>query len=163
MRSLFEGEGIRFVLEQAKSARKDGSSIVIATEDQEVRGDLLLIAAGRKPSVDGLCLEKAGVHYSARGITVDDHLRTNIKHIYAAGDVAGGYQFTHYAAWQAFQAVRNALLPGNSSGVSDLVPWVTFTDPEDAHVGLTEQQASTDLGSSIRSHRCNMNHADRAV
>src|SRR5258708_10626030 len=97
MRSLFEGEGIRFVLEQAKSARKDGSSIVIATEHHDVRGDLLLIAAGRKPSVDGLALEKAGVQYSGRGIAVDDHLRTNIKHIYAAGDVAGGYQFTHYA------------------------------------------------------------------
>jgi pyruvate/2-oxoglutarate dehydrogenase complex dihydrolipoamide dehydrogenase (E3) component len=163
MRSLFEGEGIRFVLEQAKSARKDGGSIVIAAEHQEIRGNLLLIAAGRKPSVDGLGLEKAGVQYSARGITVDDHLRTNIKHIYAAGDVAGGYQFTHYAGWQAFQAVRNALLPGNSSGVTDLVPWVTFTDPEVAHVGLTEQQASTKFGSNIRIHRWNMDHVDRAV
>ena len=163
VRSLFEREGIRFVLEQAKSARKDGSSIVIAAEHQDVRGDLLLIAAGRKPSVDGLALEKPGVQYSARGITVDDHLRTNIKHIYAAGDVAGGYQFTHYAAWQAFQAVRNALLPGNSSGVTDLVPWVTFTDPEVAHVGLTEQQASTEFGSNIRVHRWNMDHVDRAV
>src|SRR5260370_9173782 len=163
MRSLFEGEGIRFVLEQGKSARKDGGSIVIAAEHQEVRGDLLLIAAGRKPSVDGLGLEKAGVQYSARGITVDDHLRSNIKHIYAAGDVAGGYQFTHYAGWQAFQAVRNALLPGNSSGVTDLVPWVTFTDPEVAHVGLTEQQASKEFGTSIPVHRWNMDHVDRAV
>src|SRR5258708_16301423 len=102
MRSLFEGEGIRFVLEQAKSARKDGSSIVIAAEHQEVRGDLLLIAAGRKPSVDGLCLEKAGVHYSARGITIDDHLRTNIKNNYAAGHVAGGDHFHHSAALHAF-------------------------------------------------------------
>ena len=163
MRSLFEGEGVRFVLEQAKSVRKDGSSIVIATERDEARGDLLLIAAGRRPRVNGLALEKAGVQYSARGITVDDHLRTNIKQIYAAGDVAGSYQFTHYAGWQAFQAVRNALLPGNSSGVTDLVPWVTFTDPEVAHVGLTEQQASKEFGKSIRVHRWDMDHVDRAV
>jgi pyruvate/2-oxoglutarate dehydrogenase complex dihydrolipoamide dehydrogenase (E3) component len=163
MRNLFEREGIRFVLEQAKSARKNGSSIVIATEHHEAQGDLLLIAAGRRPTVDSLNLERAGVQYSARGIPVDDKLRTNIKHIYAAGDVAGGYQFTHYAAWQAFQAVRNALLPGNSSGVTDLVPWVTFTDPEVAHVGLSEQQASTQFGSRIRIHRWNMDHVDRAV
>jgi pyruvate/2-oxoglutarate dehydrogenase complex dihydrolipoamide dehydrogenase (E3) component len=163
MRSLFEREGLRFVFERAKSARKDASSIVIATEHHEVRGDLLLIAAGRQSSVNGLGLEKAGVQYSAKGIAVDDHLRTNVKHIYAAGDVAGGYQFTHYAGWQAFQAVRNALLPGNSSGITDLVPWVTFTDPEVAHVGLTEQQATTEFGSSARIHRWNMDHVDRAI
>jgi pyruvate/2-oxoglutarate dehydrogenase complex dihydrolipoamide dehydrogenase (E3) component len=163
MRRLFEREGVRFLLERAKSVRKDSGATIIATEHHEAPGDLLLVATGRKPSVDGLGLEKAGVLYSARGIPVDDQLRTNIKHIYAAGDVVGGYQFTHYAGWQAFQAVRNALLPGNSSGVTDLVPWVTFTDPEVAHVGLSEQQASTEFGSSIRIHRWNMDHVDRAV
>jgi pyruvate/2-oxoglutarate dehydrogenase complex dihydrolipoamide dehydrogenase (E3) component len=61
---------------------------------------------------------------------VDSHLRTNVKNIYAAGDVVGGYQFKHFAGWQAFQAVRNALLPGSNSGFTNLVPWVTFTDPE---------------------------------
>jgi pyruvate/2-oxoglutarate dehydrogenase complex dihydrolipoamide dehydrogenase (E3) component len=163
MRSLLEGEGIQFVFEHAKSARKDGRSIVIFTEHQEARGDLLLIAAGRKPMVDGLELEKAGIQYSPRGVPVDDRLRTNVKHIYAAGDVTGGYQFTHYAGWQAFQAVRNALLPGSSSGVTDLVPWVTFTDPEVAHVGLSEQQATSQFGNVIRIHRWNMARVDRAV
>ena len=163
IRSLLEGEGIRFVFEPAKSVRKDGRSIVISTERQEARGDLLLIAAGRKPMVDGLELEKAGVQYSPRGVPVDDRLRTNVKHIYAAGDVTGGYQFTHYAGWQAFQAVRNALLPGSSSGVTDLVPWVTFTDPEVAHVGLSEQQATSQFGNVIRIHRWNMTRVDRAV
>jgi pyruvate/2-oxoglutarate dehydrogenase complex dihydrolipoamide dehydrogenase (E3) component len=163
MRSLLEGEGIQFVFEPAKSARKDGRSIVIFTEHQEARGDLLLIAAGRKPMVDGLELEKAGIQYSPRGVPVDDRLRTNVKHIYAAGDVTGGYQFTHYAGWQAFQAVRNALLPGSSSGVTDLVPWVTFTDPEVAHVGLSEQQATSQFGNVIRIHRWNMARVDRAV
>jgi pyruvate/2-oxoglutarate dehydrogenase complex dihydrolipoamide dehydrogenase (E3) component len=163
MRSLLEREGIQFVLEHAKSAGKDGSSIVISTEHQEARGNLLLIAAGRKPMVDGLELEKAGIQYSLRGIPVDDRLRTNVKHIYAAGDVTGGYQFTHYAGWQAFQAVRNALLPGSSSGVTDLVPRVTFTDPEVAHVGLSEQQATSQFGNGIRIHRWDMTRVDRAV
>jgi pyruvate/2-oxoglutarate dehydrogenase complex dihydrolipoamide dehydrogenase (E3) component len=86
-----------------------------------------------------------------------------VKHIYAAGDVTGGYQFTHYAGWQAFQAVRNALLPGSSSGVTDLVPRVTFTDPEVAHVGLSEQQATSQFGNGIRIHRWDMTRVDRAV
>lgn len=163
MRSSLENEGICFVSEQAKSARKDGNAIVISTEHHEARGDLLLVAAGRKPTVEGLELEKAGVQFSPKGILVDNRLRTNVKHIYAAGDVIGGYQFTHYAGWQAFQAVRNALLPGNSSGITDLVPWVTFTDPEVAHVGLTEQQALSRFGKAVRVRRWDMNRVDRAV
>ncbi len=135
---IFEREGTRFVWGRAKSARQDGNAVVIETDNGEARGDLLLVASGRKPTVDGLGLESAGVSYSEKGIPVDDHLRTNVKHIYAAGDVLGGYQFTHFAGWQSFQAVRNALLPGTSSGFTDLVPWVTFTDPEVARVGPSE-------------------------
>jgi pyruvate/2-oxoglutarate dehydrogenase complex dihydrolipoamide dehydrogenase (E3) component len=163
MQSLLEREGIRFVFEQAKSAHRDGDAIVVATERTEARGDLLLIAAGRKPAVSGLELEKAGVICSPSGIVVDNRLRTNVKHIYAAGDVTGGYQFTHYAGWQAFEAVRNALLPGSSSGITDLVPWVTFTDPEVAHIGLSQQQAVARFGTGVRIHRWNMDHVDRAV
>jgi pyruvate/2-oxoglutarate dehydrogenase complex dihydrolipoamide dehydrogenase (E3) component len=163
MQALLEREGIRFVLEQARSAHRDREAIVIATEKTEVRGDLLLIAAGRKPVVDGLDLEKAGVQYSPRGIVVDGRLRTNVKHIYAAGDVAGGYQFTHFAGWQAFEAVRNALLPGSSPGMTDLVPWVTFTDPEVAHIGLSEKEAIAEFGRGTRVHRWSMDRVDRAV
>ena len=94
---------------------------------------------------------------------MDDQLRTNVKHIYAAGNVTGGYQFTHFAGWQAFQAVRNALLPGANSGLTDLVPWVTFTDPEVAHAGLTEEQAKAKFGESITVGRWDMNRTDRAI
>jgi pyruvate/2-oxoglutarate dehydrogenase complex dihydrolipoamide dehydrogenase (E3) component len=163
MKTLLHREGIRFVLEQAESAHRDGDAIVVATAQTELRGNLLLIAAGRKPAVDGLNLEKAGVQYSPRGIVVDDRLRTNVKHIYAAGDVAGGYQFTHFAGWQAFEAVRNALLPGSSPGMSDLVPRVTFTDPEVAHVGLSEQEAVARFGGSASVHRWYLDRVDRAV
>jgi pyruvate/2-oxoglutarate dehydrogenase complex dihydrolipoamide dehydrogenase (E3) component len=163
VQSLLEREGIRFVFEQANSARKDGNAIVISTDSEDVRGELLLMATGRRPTVGGLELERAGIRYSAGGIVVDHRLRTSVKHIYAAGDVAGGYQFTHYAGWQAFEAVRNALLPGGSSGITDLVPWVTFTDPEVAHIGLSERQAIARFGSNARMHRWSMDRVDRAV
>jgi pyruvate/2-oxoglutarate dehydrogenase complex dihydrolipoamide dehydrogenase (E3) component len=163
MRAVLEREGISFIFEPARSARRDGDTVAIATDRAEVRGDLLLIAAGRTPALSGLALEKAGVVYSASGIAVDNRLRTNMKHIYAAGDVTGGYQFTHYAGWQAFEAVRNALLPGSSSGLTDLVPWVTFTDPEVAHIGLSAQQASARFGAGARVHRWNLDQVDRAV
>ena len=163
IKTVLEGEGVHFVLERTKEAQRDGNAVVIATEDQELTGDLLLIAAGRKPNVEGLDLEKAGVKYSQDGIPVDDRLRTNVHHIYAAGDITGGYQFTHYAGWQAFQAVRNALLPGSASGISDIVPWVTFTDPEVAHVGLTEHEARTKHGDHIQVNRRELGQVDRAV
>jgi pyruvate/2-oxoglutarate dehydrogenase complex dihydrolipoamide dehydrogenase (E3) component len=143
--------------------RKQDDEIVVATDGEHVRGDLLLIASGREPAVAGLDLEEAGVAYSEKGIPVDARLRTNVKHIYAAGDVTGGYQFTHFAGWQAFQATRNALLPGSSSGITDVVPWVTFTDPEVAHVGLTEEQARSTFGESVTVHRWKMTHTDRAI
>jgi len=163
MQSVLEREGVRFLLEPARSARCHGNVIFIITDTHEVEGDLLLVAVGRRPNVDGLQLEKAGVRYSSNGIQVDDRLRTNVKHIYAAGDVTGSYQFTHYAGWQAFQAVRNALLPGSSTGVSDLVPWVTFTDPEVAHIGASEEQARAEHGHRIEVHRWEMGKVDRAV
>jgi pyruvate/2-oxoglutarate dehydrogenase complex dihydrolipoamide dehydrogenase (E3) component len=163
LQRVFEREGVRIVWGRAQSARKEGGEIVVATADEEARGDLLLIACGRKPSVAGLDLEKAGVTYSDEGIPVDDRLRTNVKNIYAAGDVTGGYQFTHFAGWQAFQAVRNALLPGNNSGLTDLVPWVTFTDPEVAHVGLTEEQARDKFGENLRVCRWDLSRTDRAI
>src|SRR6266852_4098208 len=126
-----------------------------------VRGAIQAVYQFETP--EGLDLEKAGVEYSPHGVSVDDRLRTNVKHIYAAGDVTGSYQFTHYAGWQAFQAVRNALLPGSSSGVSSLVPWVTVTDPEVAHIGATEEQARTENGNRVSVYRRELCQVDRAV
>lgn len=163
MRRVFEREGVRFLWGRAKSASKRGDEILVATDREKIRGDLLLVASGRQPAIAGLDLENAGVSYSGKGIPVDERLRTNVKHIYAAGDVTGGYQFTHFAAWQAFQAARNALLPGSSSGLTDLVPWVTFTDPEVAHVGLTEEQARSKFGDNLTIRRWEMARTDRAI
>jgi pyruvate/2-oxoglutarate dehydrogenase complex dihydrolipoamide dehydrogenase (E3) component len=164
MSKVFEREGLKFAWGRAVAARKEGSDIVVTTDkSNEARGELLLVSAGRKPTLKGLALENAGVGYHDKGIPVDDQLRTNVKNIYAAGDVTGGHQFTHFAGWQAFQAVRNALLPGSSSGFTDIVPWVTFTDPEVAHVGMIEAQAHAKYSDDVRVHRWEMSRTDRAV
>ncbi|MBX3277637.1 MAG: FAD-dependent oxidoreductase [Acidobacteria bacterium] len=163
MSRVFEREGMKFLWGRAAAARMEGGDAVVVTETGEARGKLLLVAAGRRPTVAGLDLEKAGVRLSEKGVVVDEQLRTSVKHIYAAGDVTGGHQFTHFAGWQAFQAVRNALLVGSSSGFTDIVPWVTFTDPEVAHVGLTEAQARVKFGDSVQVNRWEMSRADRAV
>src|SRR2546425_40620 len=163
MRRIFEQEGVRFVSGRADAVRSDAEQIVVSSAEGETRSEMLLVAAGRRPTVLGLDLEKAGVRYSEKGIAVDDQLRTNVKHIYAAGDVTGGYQFTHFAAWQAFQAVRNALLPGHASGSASVMPWVTYTDPEVAHAGLTEDRARKQFGDDVEVHRWPMGKVDRAV
>ena len=156
-------EGLTCVHGKAQGARRDGGAIVLDTSAGELRGDMLLVATGRRPNVAGMGLEQAGVEHSDKGIVVDAHLRTSVKTIYAAGDVIGGAQFTHLAGWQCFQAVRNALLPGNARGFSDVVPAVTFVDPEVARVGATEAEARKKHGDTIRVFRWDMAQSDRAV
>ena len=163
MQSVLEREGVRFVWGPATSVEQDGARMVVRTEAESVTGNLLLVATGRRPFIADMDLGKAGVGFSEKGIPVDEHLRTNVKHIYAAGDVIGGPQFTHYAGWQGFQAVRNALLVGQSEGVTATLPWVTFTDPEVAHVGLQETQARDIHGTDVAVHFWELDHVDRAV
>jgi pyruvate/2-oxoglutarate dehydrogenase complex dihydrolipoamide dehydrogenase (E3) component len=160
---VFAQERVRRVKGRAKKVRTEGELVMVSDGQTDVRGRLLLVAAGRKPNIDGLGLDRAGVKYTDKGIPVDDELRTSIGHIYAAGDVLGGYEFSHFAGWQAFQAVRNALLPGSASGRSDLVPWVTFTDPEIARVGLGEAQARSQYGGDLKVGLWPIEKIDRAV
>jgi pyruvate/2-oxoglutarate dehydrogenase complex dihydrolipoamide dehydrogenase (E3) component len=134
----------------------------VAVGGAELVGDALLLSIGRRPNVNGLDLDKAGVVYDDGGIHVDGNARTNQRHIYAAGDCTGGHQFTHYAGWQGFLAARNALLPGASVCVADQVPWTTFTDPEVAHVGLSEDEARAQFGDDVATCEWSMAHVDRA-
>ena len=163
LENRFAGEGIdlRFNA-MIERAWQDRSGIHVVASGDELLGDALMFAVGRRPNLDGLGLEEAGVSYSEHGIQVDDHLRTGQRHIYAAGDCLGGYQFTHYAGWQAFTAVRNALLPGATRGIKEHVPWTTFTDPEVAHVGLGEAQAREKFGDDVMTCEWPMEHVDRA-
>ncbi len=108
--------------------------------EKTVEADRILVAAGRKPAVHGLGLEAAGVDFDERsGVQVDDRLQTRNPAIYAVGDVASNYQFTHMADFMARLAIRNALFRGRDRASQLLVPWATFTDPEVAHVGLYER------------------------
>jgi len=121
--------------------------INITQENQthEITGSHLLIAAGRKPNIGALNLDNAGVAYTKQGITVDNKMRTNKKHIFAIGDVIGQYQFTHIASYQAGIVIKNALFRLPAKVNYSAVPWVTFTNPELAHVGLHEQIAPKNI------------------
>ena len=122
---------------------KAGIRAIVAGADGEeaIEASHLLVAAGRRANVDGLGLDAAGIKHEPRGILVDKRLRTSNKRVYAIGDVAGGLQFTHAANYHAGLVIRNAIFRLPVSANDDLVPRVTFTDPELAHVGLTEAQA----------------------
>jgi pyruvate/2-oxoglutarate dehydrogenase complex dihydrolipoamide dehydrogenase (E3) component len=109
---------------------------------QEITGDKLLVALGRAPAVKGLGLENAGVQTDKRGyIITDGKLRTNIKNIFACGDCTGPYLFTHTAGYQGSLVVRNLIFPFKAKVNYSALPWVTYTKPEVAHAGLTEQVA----------------------
>jgi pyruvate/2-oxoglutarate dehydrogenase complex dihydrolipoamide dehydrogenase (E3) component len=163
VRQVLAREGVRFVAARATAVHRERDTIVVTANGAQLRGEMLLVAAGRKPNVEHLALDRAGVAYSPRGVPVDDRLRTNVPHIYAAGDVVGGEQFSHVAAWEAFEAARNALLPGSASGRPNPIAWTTFTDPEVAQVGLTESAARERFGGRLSIARWNLSRVDRAV
>jgi pyruvate/2-oxoglutarate dehydrogenase complex dihydrolipoamide dehydrogenase (E3) component len=165
MAKVFAREGIECVFGLATAVSQDDGqiSLQVGSSEEKLRGDMLLVAAGRRPNVDGLNLGKAGVSHDQHGIHVDENLRTSARHIYAAGDCLGGPKFTHLAAWQGYKAARNALLPGSSSGTGDVVPMTTFTDPEIARVGLGELAAREKFGDRVRTTRWDMARVDRAV
>jgi pyruvate/2-oxoglutarate dehydrogenase complex dihydrolipoamide dehydrogenase (E3) component len=141
LRRVLQREGLHIVAERALSVARSGDRTRVHSLQHQVECDLLFVAAGRKPALDGLNLEAAGITYSDRGIEVNSTLQTSTSTIYAAGDVLGGEQFSHLAGWQGFQAARNALLPGNNAGFTSVMPRVTFTDPEVAQVGMTSAEA----------------------
>ncbi|MCX6353310.1 MAG: FAD-dependent oxidoreductase [Candidatus Aureabacteria bacterium] len=131
---------------------------------REIIAVQLLVAIGRAPNVDGLSLKSAGVAYSRKGITVNDYLQTANKAIFACGDVAGPYMFSHMAAYQAQLCVRNALLrrPFWKRVNYAHVPWATFTEPELARVGATEDEARA-VHPDARAYTSPYDSSDRAV
>lgn len=124
--------------------------------------DEVVVAVGRAPNVEGLGLEAAGVEHGAEGVRVDDRLRTTNRRIWAAGDVLPGPRFTHVSDAQARIAVRNALFPGSRKASALVIPWVTFTDPELAHVGHTAASAG-EAGIEIDAWTIPFEEVDRAV
>ncbi len=127
-----------------------------------VEGSHLLVAAGRRPEIADLGLDAAGVAHDRRGIRIDRRLRTTNRRIYAIGDCAGGFQFTHLASYHAGIVIRNALLRIPAKVNLGAFPWVTYTDPELAHVGLTEEAARKRHG-TVRVLRFRCAESDRAI
>jgi pyruvate/2-oxoglutarate dehydrogenase complex dihydrolipoamide dehydrogenase (E3) component len=166
LREHLEGEGVRYVLGGAvkRVESTEGGIAVTAAGDSPttVEADALLMATGRAANVDGLNLEAAGVEYTRQGVTVTDRCRTSQRHIYAVGDVTGRYQFTHMANHMAKVAVTNALLKVPSAIDADHVPWVTYTDPELAHVGATAEQLD-EKGAAYETYRFPYDKLDRAI
>jgi pyruvate/2-oxoglutarate dehydrogenase complex dihydrolipoamide dehydrogenase (E3) component len=149
-----------------KSVSGEAGRIVVTYERDgavaEIEGSHLLIAAGRKPNIGDLGLDAAGVAHERSGITVDDRLRTSNRKIYAIGDCAGGFQFTHLANYHAGIVIRNVLLRLPAKVNLKALPWVTYTDPEMAHVGLAEAQARARHG-DVTVLRFPLSENDRAI
>jgi pyruvate/2-oxoglutarate dehydrogenase complex dihydrolipoamide dehydrogenase (E3) component/uncharacterized membrane protein YdjX (TVP38/TMEM64 family) len=166
----FERQGISVLLgHEPVGLRKNGAEsdclFSYAGTERKVVFDRLLLAVGRSPNVEGLGLEELGIDCSARGtIEVDEYLRTAIPGIYACGDVAGPYQFTHMASHQAWYATVNALFGRFRRFKVDysVVPWATFTDPEVARVGLNESEAAQH-GINCEVTRYDIADLDRAI
>ena len=171
LQRVFEKEGIHVICNQrvlsVKLKDADDKSIMVTLDSHEpIVGDHILIATGRVPNVQNMGLDKIGVklNRATNGIQVDDKLQTSVKGIFAAGDCTGDRQFTHYAGYQGAIAARNILLPLKDLGVLSEVPSTTFTDPEIASFGLTEQAANEKYGASAVSVSLwKLGKVDRAV
>ncbi len=149
VRARLEADGVEVLVgTRAVAASAAGSAVRLQVAPareggapQTIAGDALLVAAGRKANVEGLALSAAGVAFSAKGIPADARMRTNVPHIYACGDVNGVFPFTHVAGYEAGIALSNAVLRLPRRADYAKVPWVTYTDPEVASVGLNEKRA----------------------
>ena len=134
-------EGVDLRLEaRARAVRRESGEVVLVVGATEIRGDALLVAVGRRGATDGLGLERPGVELERGYVKIDKRCRTSARHVFAAGDVTGGLQFTHVASHQGVVAGRGAA--GKRAKRNERVtPSVTFLDPEIARVGLTEAGA----------------------
>lgn len=171
MKSVLEADGVTFHEGfRAESVRVEGGEgeKVMAAKNElgreiTVRSEEILVAAGRSPVTGTLALENAGVEVGKSGIVVDEYLQTTAGNIYAAGDITGVLPFTHVAEYQAKTALRNALFPVRTKADYRAIPWTTFTDPEVARVGLTEDEAREEHGDDVKVWRKDFSGVDRAM
>ncbi len=158
-------EGINIIEEaQAEKISGKGDTITVHTPKGDFTGSHLLMAVGRKVNTDKLDLDAGGIAHDRSGLKVGADLRsTTNKKVYAAGDVAGGLQFTHVAGYHAGVLIRSMLFGLPSKQRTDHIPWATYTDPELAQVGLTEAQAKKKFGAQLEVVRFEFHHNDRLI
>ena len=137
------------------SLERDGQTVEIAVDE-------ILVGVGRAPNIEGLELEKGGIMYNKNGVTVSDNLQTSNPNVYAAGDICFPYKFTHTADALARILIANALFMGRQKSSTLTIPWCTYTDPEIAHVGMYERDA-TDKGIEVTTLTVPLSDIDRAV
>ncbi len=165
--SILRAEGVAVHLDATvRKVRAGGDGVNVwfdrGSSNEKITAQGLAVAAGRLPNVEGLGLDRFGIEITPTGVTVDHHNRTSVPTIYAVGDVAGRALFTHAAAYDAVLAVRDMFLPGRGTPPA-VIPWCTFTDPEVAHVGLTEADAVERHGRrKVKVHRRDLEQSDRA-
>jgi len=165
---ILQSEGVTILNKtQTKKFNQNGNKILATIEDangqHQIEAESVLVAVGRKLNVNELALEKAGVEYDSKGIKVNKHLRTTAKNIFAAGDVVPPFLFTHIAEYEAVIATTNACFPIPVRKTNyENVLWCTYTDPELARAGLTEQQARDKYGDNIRIYHWEHKDVDRA-
>jgi pyruvate/2-oxoglutarate dehydrogenase complex dihydrolipoamide dehydrogenase (E3) component len=153
----------------AKSVRRDGAKKVVTIENreggrEEVAADEVFVASGRRANTEDLGLEAAGVKLNRSFVATDKYLATSVPRIWACGDVHGGLQFTHVAAYEATKLVRNMLFPGRSAVSYEHIPWCLYTDPEVGHIGMTEAEAKDAEGAeNVRTYTIEMSEVDRAI
>lgn len=143
---------------------RGGKRLTVGSHGQrhDITVDEILVGVGRRPNVEGLDLDKAGVAFDESGVAVNDRLQTTNPRIYAAGDVCPGYKFTHNSDFQARIVIQNALFFGRARASALTIPWCTYTDPEIAHVGLSERDAKA-RGIRIRTFVQELGDVDRAI
>ncbi len=145
--------------------KRDGATrLTVEVEGREYDEpiDQLLVAVGRAPNVESLNLETVGVNYGKKGVEVNERMQTTNPRIYAAGDVCSPYQFTHAADFMARIVIQNALFMGRKKSSSLVIPWCTYTSPELAHVGISEQQAE-EQGLELDTYVQSFQEIDRAM
>ena len=165
VRSILRDEGIECITGRAvKSVRREGDKKVVRVGDSlDVTVDEVFVASGRRGNTENLGLEEAGVKVERSYVVADRFLQTSVPRIWVCGDVHGALQFTHVAAYEAVKLVRNMLFPGKSAVDYTNVPWTLYTDPEVAHIGMTEAQAREKHGDEVRTYSVEMRDVDRAV
>ena len=169
VREILTSEGIElFTGWSVKSVRRDGSKKIARIEQtsgasREITIDEVFVASGRRGNTENLGLEAAGVQVERSWIVADRFLQTTAPRIWACGDVHGGLQFTHVAAYEAVKLVRNMLFPGKSAVDYSDIPWALYTDPEVGHIGMTEGEARAKHGDAVRVYQVPMADVDRAV
>ena len=163
----FQREGIQVLLDAGCSrveTRKDNKILTVKHQGVEklIEADEIMVGAGRVPNIDNMGLHAAGVATNRFGVVVDDRLQTTNRRIYAAGDVAMAYKFTHMADFAARIVIQNALFGGRKKLSSLIVPWATYTDPEIAHVGMYEKEAR-ERGIEVDTYIKEFSELDRAI